>query len=198
MQRTSSILGSYSRVMWRRSVSWTGGLVQWTCLLRWRVSRVFREAFIYAPTITYGHEFRIMSKREKLWIQVTEISFFLGGRVRSSDIQRDLRGEPLLLLVERSWMKWFEALVRVTPLDVFSACVTETRSGWTHILSGLGTTWDPSGGTGNFSLLPLWPDFRRQVEGQWMDRLKGGFKLKCKAPLSDCLQCLAPRIIYRP
>lgn len=68
---------------------------------------------------------------------MAEISFFLGvaganfrGRVRSSDIQRDLRGEPLLLLlVERSWMKRFEALVRMSPLDVFSACVTETRSG---------------------------------------------------------------------
>lgn len=67
---------------------------------------------------------------------MAEISFFLAvaganfrGRVRSSDIQRDLRGEPLLLLVERSWMKRIEALVRMSPLDVFSACVTETRSG---------------------------------------------------------------------
>lgn len=66
---------------------------------------------------------------------MAEISFFLAvaganfrGRVRSSDIQRDLR-EPLLLLVERSWMKRIEALVRMSPLDVFSACVTETRSG---------------------------------------------------------------------
>lgn len=77
---------------------------------------------------------------------MAEISFFLGvaganfrGRVRSSDIQRDLRGEPLLLLVERSWMKRFEALVRMSPLDVFSACVTETRSGVDPYLVWSGT-----------------------------------------------------------
>lgn len=115
---------------------------------------------------------------------MAEISFFLGvaeasfrGRVRSSDIQRD----PLLLLVERSLLKWFGALVRMSPLVVFSACVTETRSGVDPYL-----VWSQEELT------------RLQETSGRMDRLKGGFELKCKAPLSDCWQCLAPRIIYRP
>ena len=55
----------------------------------------------------------------------------LGDRVRSSDIQRELGVEPLLLHVERGQLRWFGHLIRMPPgrlpLEVFRAHPTGKR-----------------------------------------------------------------------
>ena len=47
---------------------------------------------------------------------------FLRDRVRSSAFRQGLRAEPLLLWVERSWMRWFRHLMRM-PLGCFPRVV---------------------------------------------------------------------------
>ncbi len=77
---------------------------------------------IYVPTLTYGHELWVVTERMRLRIQAAEMSFLcrvaglsLRDRVRSSDIWRELRVEPLLLHVERSQLRWFRHLIRMPP-----------------------------------------------------------------------------------
>lgn len=72
----------------------------------------------------------------------------LGMRMRSSDIQGELRLEPLLLRLRRTRLKWFKQLIRMSPgclsVEVFLARPTRRRP-WGIILyisSGLGTPWD--------------------------------------------------------
>ena len=55
----------------------------------------------YAPTLTYGHELRVVSKRMMRQIQMAEMSFLLRvarvtlrNRLRTSDIQKRLRVAP--------------------------------------------------------------------------------------------------------
>ncbi len=59
---------------------------------------------IFVPTLTYGHEFWVMTERMRLQIQAGEMSFLcrvvglsLRDRDRSSDTGRELGVEPLLL-----------------------------------------------------------------------------------------------------
>ncbi|KAF7641622.1 hypothetical protein LDENG_00275920 [Lucifuga dentata] len=55
----------------------------------------------------------------------------LRDRVRSSDIQEGLGVELLLLRIERSQLRWFGHLIRMTPgrlpREVFQACPTGKR-----------------------------------------------------------------------
>ena len=86
--------------------------------------------------------------------------FSLRDKVRSSDIQRELGVEPLLLRVERSQLRWFGHLIRMPPthlpLEVFQAHPTGRRHlrqaqnplEGLYISSGLGTPRDPPGGAG--------------------------------------------------
>jgi len=74
---------------------------------------------IYVLTLTYGHELWVVTERTRLRIQAAKMSFFCSSSlshrywVRSSDIRRELRVEPLLLHVERSQLRWFRHLIRM-------------------------------------------------------------------------------------
>ena len=59
---------------------------------------------IYVPALTYGHELWVVTQRTRSWIEAAEMSFLcrvaglsLRDRGRSSDIQRELRVELLIL-----------------------------------------------------------------------------------------------------
>uniref|UniRef100_A0A669EXX2 Reverse transcriptase domain-containing protein n=1 Tax=Oreochromis niloticus TaxID=8128 RepID=A0A669EXX2_ORENI len=93
---------------------------------------------IYVPTLTYGHELWVVTERTRSRIQAAEMSFLrrvaglsLRDRVRSSAIREGLRVEPLLLHIERSQLRWFGHLTRMSPGrllgEVFRACPTERR-----------------------------------------------------------------------
>ena len=77
---------------------------------------------IYVPTLTYGHELWVVTERTRSRIQVAEMGFLrrvsglsLRDRVRSSVIREGLGVEPLLLLIEKSQMRWLGHLVRMPP-----------------------------------------------------------------------------------
>ncbi|TWW81097.1 hypothetical protein D4764_01G0009120 [Takifugu flavidus] len=93
---------------------------------------------IFVPTLTYGHELWVMTKRIRSRVQVAEMSFLrrvaglsLRDRVRSSAIREELGVEPLLLRVERSQIRWLGHLVRIPPGhlpgEVFRACPSGRR-----------------------------------------------------------------------
>ena len=93
---------------------------------------------IYVPTLTYGHELWVVTERTRSRIQAAEMSFLrrvagltLRDRVRSTDIREELGVEPLLLHVERSQLRWFGHLIRMSPgrlpLEVFRARPTGRR-----------------------------------------------------------------------
>lgn len=80
-----------------------------------------------------------MGSDRKNEIQAAEMRFLrrvagirLRNRVRSSDIRRELRVEPLLLSIERSQLRWFRHLVRMPPghlpVEVFQECPTGRRT----------------------------------------------------------------------
>ncbi|KAK0146243.1 DNA damage-regulated autophagy modulator protein 2 [Merluccius polli] len=77
---------------------------------------------IYVPTLNYGHELRVVTIRTRSQIHAAKMSSLrrvaglsLRDRVRSSDIWRELRVEPLLLHVERSQLRSFGHLIRMPP-----------------------------------------------------------------------------------
>ncbi|TWW68301.1 hypothetical protein D4764_19G0000990, partial [Takifugu flavidus] len=82
---------------------------------------IYRSIFV--PTLTYGHEFWVMTERTRSRVQAAEMSFLrrvaglsLRDRVRSSAIREELGVEPLLLRVEWSQMRWLGHLVRMPSL----------------------------------------------------------------------------------
>lgn len=92
---------------------------------------------IYVPTLTYGREVWVVTEGMRLGIQAAEISFLckvaelsLRDRKRSSNIQRELGVEPLLIQVERSQLR-FRHLIRLPPgllpLQLLWACQTYRR-----------------------------------------------------------------------
>ncbi|KAK3507766.1 hypothetical protein QTP70_000218 [Hemibagrus guttatus] len=92
----------------------------------------------YAPTLTYGHELWVMTKRVRSRIQAAEMSFFrrvagrsLRDRLRSSVIREELGIEPLLLHIERGQLRWLGHLFQMPPGrlpgEVFRACPTGKR-----------------------------------------------------------------------
>ncbi|KAK3538434.1 hypothetical protein QTP86_002334, partial [Hemibagrus guttatus] len=122
---------------------------------------------IYVPTLTYGHELWVMTKRVRSRIQVAEMSFRLRvavrsfrDRVRSSVTREELGVEPLLLHIERGQLRWLGHLFRMPPGclpgEVFRACPTgkrprgRPRTHWRDYVSQL--TWEeweePSGRAG--------------------------------------------------
>lgn len=76
---------------------------------------------VYRPTLIYGHEQWVMSERVRSRIQAAEMRFLrraagltLRDRIRSSDIRESLRIEPLLLHIERSQLRWFGHVMRMS------------------------------------------------------------------------------------
>ncbi|KAI3360296.1 hypothetical protein L3Q82_014600 [Scortum barcoo] len=93
---------------------------------------------IYVPTLTYGHELWVMTRKDKIADTSGEMSFLrrvagrsLRDRVRSSVIREELGVEPLLLRIERSQLRWLGHLFRMPPgrlpREVFQACPTGRR-----------------------------------------------------------------------
>ena len=79
-----------------------------------------------------------MTERTRSRVQATKISFLrrvarliLRDKVRSSDIQKELRVEQLLLSIERGQLRWFGHLSRMLPgrlpLEVYRAHPTGRR-----------------------------------------------------------------------
>ncbi len=91
-------IGAASTVMW---------VLYWTVVVKRELSQKAKLLIyqsIYVPTLTYGHEFWVMTERMRLRIQAAEMSFLcrvvglsLRDRDRSSDTGRELGVEPLLL-----------------------------------------------------------------------------------------------------
>lgn len=75
---------------------------------------------VYVPTLTYGHEIWLVTGRTWPWIQAAEIRWVVGllnlrDLLRSSDVWRELRVEPLVIGVEGSRSGCLL-------LEVFQAC----------------------------------------------------------------------------
>ena len=73
---------------------------------------IFKAVFV--PIITYGHESWVMTERMRSQVQASKMIFlrrFVGvtlfNKVRSSEIQKSLNIDPLLLRIGRSQLRWF-------------------------------------------------------------------------------------------
>ncbi|CAM1301752.1 Uncharacterised protein r2_g1153 [Pycnogonum litorale] len=76
---------------------------------------------VYVPILTYGHEPWVITKRTRSRIQAAEMGFLrrISGltmldRVRSSEIRETLQVEPLLLQIERSWLRYYGHVMRMS------------------------------------------------------------------------------------
>ncbi|TWW62719.1 hypothetical protein D4764_04G0013660 [Takifugu flavidus] len=147
-------IGAASGVMWT---------LHWSIVVKRELGQkaklsIYRSIFV--PTLTYGHELWVMTKRTRSRIQAAEMSFLsrvaglsLRDRVRSSAIREELGVEPLLIRVERSQMRWLGHLVKDTSLVRSSGHVPPVGDPWKTqdmleklcLSTGLGTPWDPSG-----------------------------------------------------
>lgn len=67
---------------------------------------------------------RVMTKRMRLWIQMTKISFFLWMAPQGQS--EELRGELLLLCIKRIQLRWLKHFFRCLPEEVFRAGVPLT------------------------------------------------------------------------
>ena len=80
---------------------------------------VFKTVFV--PILTYGHEFWVMIERVQSQVQASEMRFLqiieevtLFNKVRSSEIRISLNIAPLLLRIERSQLRWFGHVSRMS------------------------------------------------------------------------------------
>ena len=122
---------------------------------------------IYVPTVTYGLELWVVTKRMRLRIPMAEKSFLcrvaglsLRDSVRSSDILDWLRVERLLLYVERSQLRWFRHLQRLQTISFFDLTGQQLQHPSTHkgqwkgkMLLTCATTQDTSGSKLSFKPL---------------------------------------------
>ena len=76
---------------------------------------------VYVPTLTYGHECWVMTERVKSRVQAAEMGFLrrvhgvsLLDKVRSSDIRKSLNIDPLQLRLERSQLRWYGHVTRMS------------------------------------------------------------------------------------
>ena len=109
---------------------------------------------IFVPTLTYGHERWVMTKRTRSQVQAAEMGFLrrvagvsLRDSLRSSAIWEGLGVELLLLCVERSQLRWSRHLMSMPPgrqpREVFLACPTgrrprgRPRTRWRDYISSL-------------------------------------------------------------
>lgn len=76
---------------------------------------------VFRPTLTYGHEPWVMTERTRSRVQAAEMAFLrrtVGltrlDRVRSSAIREQLQIEPLLLWIERSQLRYYGHVMRMS------------------------------------------------------------------------------------
>ena len=114
---------------------------------------IFKRVFV--PILTYGHESWVMTERMRSQVQASEMRFVrriegvtLFNKVRSSEIQKSLNIEPLLLRSERSQLRWFGHVSRMSqerlPKQALHAKangrrpVGRPRTRWTDYIEDLG------------------------------------------------------------
>ena len=110
---------------------------------------------VFVPILTYGHESWVMTERMRSQVQASEMRFLrriegvtLFNKVRSSEIQKSLNIEPLLLRIERSQLRWFGHVSRMPqerlPKQALHAKangrrpVGRPRTRWTDYIEDLG------------------------------------------------------------
>ena len=111
---------------------------------------IFKTVFI--PILTYGLNFWVRTERLRSQVKASEMRFLrriegvtLFCKVRSSEIQKSLNNEPLLLRIERSQLRWFghvsrRMLQERLPKQALLAkangkrAVARRRTGWTNTL----------------------------------------------------------------
>ena len=79
---------------------------------------IFKTVFV--PILTYGHESWVMTERVRSQALASEMRFLqriegvaLFNKERSSEIQKPVNIEPLLLQIERSQLRWFGHVSRM-------------------------------------------------------------------------------------
>ncbi|KAK3510372.1 hypothetical protein QTP70_005671 [Hemibagrus guttatus] len=119
-----------------RRISAAMQFMYWSVVVKKELSRKAKLSIyqsIYVPTLTYGHELWVMTKRVRSRIQAAEMvaGLSLRDRVRSSVTWEELGVEPLLLHIERGQLRWLGHLFRMPlrrlPGEVFRACPTGKR-----------------------------------------------------------------------
>ena len=110
---------------------------------------------VFVPILTYGHESWVMTERMRSRVQASEMSFLrkiegvtLFNKVRSSEIRKSLNIEPLLFRIERSQLRWFGHVSRMSqerlPKQALLAKangrrpVGRPRTRWTDYIEDLG------------------------------------------------------------
>ena len=80
---------------------------------------IFRS--VYVPILTYGHECWIMNEKVRSRVQAAEMGFLrrisgltLLDKVKSADIREFLNIEALLLRLERSQLRWYVHVTRMS------------------------------------------------------------------------------------
>ena len=80
---------------------------------------IFRS--VYVPVLTYGHECWIMNEKVRSRVQAAEMGFLrrisgliLLDKVKSADIRESLNIESLLLRLERSQLRWYGHVTRMS------------------------------------------------------------------------------------
>ena len=80
---------------------------------------IFRS--VYVPILTYGHECWIMNEKVRSRVQAAEVGFLrrISGltmldKVKSADIRESLNIESLLLRLERSQLRWYGHVTRMS------------------------------------------------------------------------------------
>ena len=80
---------------------------------------IFRS--VYVPILTYGHECWIMNEKVRSRVQATEMGFLrrisgltLLDKIKSADIRESLYIDALLLRLERSKLRWYGHVTRMS------------------------------------------------------------------------------------
>ena len=80
---------------------------------------VFKSVFVLS--YHYGHECWVMTERVRSRVQAAEMGFlqkvrglFLLDKFKSTDIRQSLNDEPLLFLIERSQLRWYGHVTRMS------------------------------------------------------------------------------------
>ena len=80
---------------------------------------IFRS--VYVPILTYGHECWIMNEKVRSRVQAAQMGFLqrisgltLLDKVKSADIRESLNIESLLLRLERSQLRWYGHVTRMS------------------------------------------------------------------------------------
>ena len=76
---------------------------------------------VYVPVVTYGHESWVINEKVRSRVQAAEMGFLrrisgltLLDIVKSADIRESVNIESLLLRLERSYLRWYGHVTRMS------------------------------------------------------------------------------------